>query len=306
LPTAQWLKIIDDIAQHGGESVVFTGGEPLLREDSVQLMRHARERGLQVNLLTNGLRVKKLLPALTEAVSFVQVSLNGPDEASNDAIRGPGTFRRVIDALDALLEAGIPTRVGMTVMDMNWQAVRVGFLAFAEGYAGTPLRFHLGYGLCHFGRAEGLEDNFDLEDARPLLDSYLASVNHWEGRRITRKTTGCGYCEQLVVAPNGVVYPCHLLDGPLGLIDDRPLSAWHTTLRALALDHSVDRVEGCHSCYLRYLCGGTCRVINEKRTGSRLVTTCSEAERTARNRSLVRLFGPSAAYPARARPVQAG
>jgi len=290
LPTERWMRLIDDIADHGGESVLFTGGEPLLRKDCPRLMRRASTRGLQVVLFTNGLLVEKHLSELADWASLVQVSLNGPNQTSNDAIRGKGTFRRVLRAIELLLRANVPVRVGMTVMEKNWPAIKTGFPAFAERFAGTSLQFHLGYGVCNYGRATSLDDHLDLEEVRPVVDEFLSSVSKSEGRRIARKTTGCGYCEQLVVAPDGVVYPCHLLDGPLGHIDERPIGEWHAVLKETALNHQVDSVEGCMDCDLRNLCGGTCRVINEKTTGSEFVTTCSEADRAARYRNLVRLF----------------
>jgi radical SAM protein with 4Fe4S-binding SPASM domain len=290
LATERWMAIIDDIAECGGESVLFTGGEPLIREDCPRLMRHAKARGLQVTLFTNGLLVEKCLAEFAGQVDLVQVSLNGPDEVSNDAIRGKGTFHKIMEAIRMLLDAGAPVRIGMTVMEKNWPAIRDGFLAFADQFAGAPIQFHLGYGVCTYGRATALEDRLDLEEVRPLLDGFLAAVNGPQGRRITRKTTGCGYCEQLVIAPDGIVYPCHLLDGPLGHIDDRPVHEWHELLEETARAHRVEQVDGCNTCDLRNLCGGTCRVINERVTGSKFITTCSQRDRAARYRNLVRLF----------------
>jgi hypothetical protein len=108
-------------------------------------------------------------------------------------------------------------------MEKNWFAIKTGFRAFARRFAGSPLKFHLGYGVCNYGRATFLDDRLDLEEAREILDELMAEANQDQDRRITRKTTSCGYCEQLVVAPDGMVYPCHLLHGALGPLDRQPL-----------------------------------------------------------------------------------
>jgi radical SAM protein with 4Fe4S-binding SPASM domain len=108
---------------------------------------------------------------------------------------------------------------------------------------------------------------------------------------VTRKVPGCGYAEQLVVAPDGTVYPCHLLDGALGHIDDAPvtdiLAYLGRTARAFDNEHTL----GCNTCDLRSLCGGTCRVNNGKVNGSRLITTCTPEEREEKYRSIVRAYG---------------
>ncbi len=290
LATDRWVRLIDDIAASGGESVLFTGGEPLLRPDCGHLMEHAASLGLGVTLFTNGLLVRRHLDAIRRSASLVQVSLNGPDAQTNDAIRGSGTFAKVLQAVDGLADAGVPVRIGMTVMERNWPAIRDLFPQFTRRFSGKPVRFHLGYGVCNYGRATELHDQLELDQIRPVLDCYLEEANGGSDRRIARRTTRCGYCEQLVIAPDGGVYPCHLLAGRLGHIDERSVGEWHQVLRELAVRHEVDHVSGCNTCDLRHLCGGTCRVINEVVTGSRWVTTCTPVERTARYRNLVRLF----------------
>lgn len=237
--------------------------------------------------------MEKRLPAFAGAVSLVQVSLNGPDEASNDPIRGKGTFGRVMRAIELLVAAKVPVRIGMTVMERNWAAIRSGFQAFAERFAHNGVRFHLGHGVCRYGRGESLDDRLDLDEVRPIIEQFLEAANGPPGRRITRKTTNCGYCEQLVIAPDGGVYPCHLLHGVLGHIDDRPVRDWHRVLRETEERHLVHTISGCAECDLRNLCGGTCRVINEQTTGSKWITTCTSQQRAARYHNLVSLFHKS-------------
>jgi radical SAM protein with 4Fe4S-binding SPASM domain len=290
MPPDQWRRLIDDIASAGGRSVLFTGGEPLIRCACTGLIRHAKNSGLQVTLFTNGLMVGKRLAAIKDHVDLVQVSMNGPDAATNDPIRGEGTFRAATDAVDLLVGAGVQVRIGITVMERNWPALKERFRQLVERYEGSSVNFHLGYGLCRYGRAKSIDDQLDLEEIRPELNEMVVSANRIQTPRVTRKTVNCGYCEQLVVAPDGQVYPCHLLDGTLGHIWDKPLSAWYAYLRETARLHSVDRIRGCRDCDLRNLCGGTCRVINRQETGSKWLTTCTEKERRARYRNLVRLF----------------
>ena len=54
LSTDEALDLIDDLAGMGIPLVLFTGGEPLMREDIWELARHAREKGIKMAISTNG------------------------------------------------------------------------------------------------------------------------------------------------------------------------------------------------------------------------------------------------------------
>jgi radical SAM protein with 4Fe4S-binding SPASM domain len=126
LTTERARAVIDELAEAGVKIVIWSGGEPLLREDLPELVRHARARGLQCQLSTNG---TLLVPAVVEdlkalGVSYVGVSVDGPREW-NDAYRGlPGGFDRAVEGLRLCRAAGLPTGVRMTVTSGNAAFVR--------------------------------------------------------------------------------------------------------------------------------------------------------------------------------------
>jgi radical SAM protein with 4Fe4S-binding SPASM domain len=299
LPTVRWRRLAEEFAANGGERVLYTGGEALLHKGCVELMSLSKSLGLQVTLFTNGLLVPRFATAIKENVDQVQVSLDGPDEQTNDRIRGAGTFKKITRAMDILLEQGTRVRVGMSVMEQNWSAWKSDFLNLAQRYAHTPLEYRLGFGITHYGRGANLQDELDVNDTQPTVERLLNSVGGGEdGPRITRHTTGCGYCEQFVVGPDGTVYPCHLLDAPVAHVDDRPVAELTRMLKKIAQLFDVDHTEGCRVCDIRYLCGGTCRVMNGEHTGSRLVTTCTQADKDRRYRNLLSLYSTDQAAPA--------
>jgi radical SAM protein with 4Fe4S-binding SPASM domain len=289
----RWLKVIDEFAAAGGERILFTGGEALVYPGCVQLLQRAHERGLDVTLFSNGLLVKKHIDAIRAFVDQVQISVDGPDAATNDPIRGPGTFRRAVDAVDLLAAAGVRVRVGMVVMEKNWAAMKAGFLDFAKRWEGQSVEFRLGYGLTHHGRGDDIEDNLDINETRPVVERMMEEFEGSAGPRIARRTKGCGYAEQIVVASDGSVHPCHLLDGPITHIDDQPMSELINVLERVAHEYDVDHNVGCNRCDIRNLCGGTCRVQNGKWTGNRRVTNCTAEDKLQRLRNLVRTFSES-------------
>ncbi len=115
------LKFIDDLKTAGGTSIIFSGGEPLLREDIYDLIEYASERGLDVKISTNGTlidedTVKKLVKA---GLRKVLVSLDGLRPETHEAIRGKGTFEKVLKAIKLLKKAKMGVVVEYTMNTIN-------------------------------------------------------------------------------------------------------------------------------------------------------------------------------------------
>jgi len=286
----RWLRVIDDFADAGGERVLFTGGEALTYPGCDQLLQHANKRGLEVTLFSNGLLVGRDIEVIKRYVHQVQISIDGPDAETNDPIRGLGTFERAKRAVNTLLDAGVKVRVSMVVMESNIAAMRERFLPFARPWANRGVEWRLGYGVAKHGRGEDLGDPLEIHEVRPVVDELLRALEGDRGPLIARSTSGCGYAEQIVVAPDGAIHPCHLLDGAITHIEDQPMSTLIELLRRTASDYSVDNTMGCNGCDIRHLCGGGCRVLNGKTTGNRRVTNCTAFDKRHRLSNLARTF----------------
>jgi radical SAM protein with 4Fe4S-binding SPASM domain len=289
----RWLRIIDDFADAGGERVLFTGGEALVFRGCDQLLDRAHERGLDVTLFSNGILIDRFLDVIRECVDQVQISIDGPNPETNDPIRGVGSFHRAKKAVDTLLNAGVRVRISMVVMEQNIEAMRVGFVPFAKQWDGKPLEWRLGYGVAHHGRGAEIGDTLEIHDVRPIVDKLLEEVEGDGGPRIARSTKTCGYAEQIVIAPDGSVHPCHLLDGAITHIDDQSMVDLIGLVQKTAHEYDVDQSIGCNRCDIRNLCGGSCRVQNGKATGNRRVTNCTAFDKLHRLNNLVQTFSES-------------
>jgi MoaA/NifB/PqqE/SkfB family radical SAM enzyme len=114
IPAETLAAMMDDCRTLGAEIFYLTGGEPLMRDDLPGLVEAATRRSRAV-LFTNGTLVTDALAAGLAAHRdrlVVQVSLEGPDEASNALLRGRGAFDRAVAGIRKLLAAGI--RVGVS------------------------------------------------------------------------------------------------------------------------------------------------------------------------------------------------
>lgn len=120
MPMERLLPLLDGARQIGTETLVITGGEPLLHPGIFDAIRAARRRGLAVNVTTNGLLVRRHLDALRDSgVSSLSFSIDGLDE-THDALRGqPGACRRTWAAIEATRAAGITASVYFTANRKN-------------------------------------------------------------------------------------------------------------------------------------------------------------------------------------------
>ena len=298
LTAERWIELVDEFADNGGEKILFTGGEALVFRGCIDVMRRAHERGLEVTLFSNGILIPRYIEELKEVADIVQISVDGPGAESHDAIRGPGSFKKAMRAIHLLLDAGIETRVSTTIMMNNWPSIKRDLPGFIAEFENTALSFRISYGAMPHGRGTNLDHSLDTAAVRRFVDGMLSRVrtteNRDEGRNVVQKISGCGYAEQLVIAPNGLVYPCHLLSGALGHVDDLPVKEITRYLVRTAEAFSVDHRNGCGTCDLRHLCGGSCRVEDEKHTGSRLITTCTPEDKLRKKRFLVNRYRPVA------------
>jgi MoaA/NifB/PqqE/SkfB family radical SAM enzyme len=116
LSTVEALSLVDQLAELECELVTLSGGEPLLRDDWDVIGRACADRGMKVNLVTNGVTVDAAVARRAVEAGFcnVAVSLDGP-EAVHDAVRGRGNFARSCEGLRALKAAGMSTAVMTTI-----------------------------------------------------------------------------------------------------------------------------------------------------------------------------------------------
>lgn len=111
LSTAQVMKNLELGFSHGANEVVLTGGEPTMRNDLCEIVRHARETGYEhVQLQTNGRRLcyKPFVRSLVKAgVTEFSPAIHGHTPEIHDYItRSPGAFDQAVRGVRNLKELG--------------------------------------------------------------------------------------------------------------------------------------------------------------------------------------------------------
>lgn len=127
LSTADAEGLIEQLAEVGRRQsqmpvLVFSGGEPLCREDLFHLMREARRHGIILALATNGTLIdgQKARQIRDSAIARVSVSLDGATADVHDALRQiPGAFDRAIEGIGHLRAHRVPFQVNITLTRKN-------------------------------------------------------------------------------------------------------------------------------------------------------------------------------------------
>ena len=110
-----WKHILDDFVDNGGESVTFTGGEPMLNIDFPNIVKYAHGKGLKVTVLSNGTLWRECdIINLSPHISEIQISLDGFNENSNAKVRGAGHFDHAVNTIIAFANNGVRTSVSTT------------------------------------------------------------------------------------------------------------------------------------------------------------------------------------------------
>jgi len=164
--------LIDDLAEFGSPVVLFSGGEPLIRKDILELIRHAADRGRRAVVSTNGtLITRPLAEKLKEiGLSYVGISLDGLEKV-HDAFRGfPGTFRRVMAAIGHCQDVGLKVGLRFTINRRNFQDIPGIFDLVEERRIPRICFYHLVYA----GRGTDLvEEDLDHGQTRDVVDLIM-------------------------------------------------------------------------------------------------------------------------------------
>ncbi|MEZ5406679.1 MAG: mycofactocin radical SAM maturase [Acidimicrobiales bacterium] len=141
LSTAEVMGLIDQFAALQVFYVNIGGGEPTIRPDFYDLIDHATSSGVGVKFSTNGSRIDAPAARRLAAMDYtdIQISIDGADAATNDPIRGEGSFATATAAMDNLAEAGFgPFKISVVMTRQNIGQLDA-FEALANRY-GAELR----------------------------------------------------------------------------------------------------------------------------------------------------------------------
>jgi len=185
LTTDEGKTLIDDLALFGAPVILFSGGEPLLREDLPELIDYAVKKGLRAVISTNGTLIteEKARTFSEYSLSYIGVSLDGIGQV-HDAFRGrKGAFDMAMEGIRNAKKSGIKVGLRFTINKRNYREIPGIFDLLEKEGIDRVCFYHLVYA----GRGSNLMDE-DLthEQQREVVDYIMDRTREFfdRGRQI--------------------------------------------------------------------------------------------------------------------------
>jgi radical SAM protein with 4Fe4S-binding SPASM domain len=274
LSTVEWKKIIDRLWAIGIPHIVFTGGEPTLRDDLPELVAHAEQKGQITGLNTNARRLSdaRFVQKLVDAgLDHVQITVESHDPAIHDEmVRARGAWKQTIAGLRNVLDTPLYVMTNTTMLRQNSPHLRE-TLDFLAGVGvptiGLNALIYSGHGLT-VGTGLSERDLPPLLDlARERTDAYgqrliwytPTQYCHFDPMQLELGVKGCtAALYNMCVEPDGGVIPCQSYYRQIGNLLRDPWDAiWNHDL-SISLRERRYVPGKCNGCALLAECGGGC------------------------------------------------
>ncbi|MCL2529246.1 MAG: putative heme d1 biosynthesis radical SAM protein NirJ2 [Coriobacteriia bacterium] len=276
LNTNEAKTLIDQIKKAGFKIMIFSGGEPLLREDIFELVAYASSQGLRPVFGTNGMLItpkvaKKLKKAGAAAMG---ISLDSLDAAKHNEFRGdPDAFKLAVKGMKNCRKAGLPFQIHTTIVDWNKDEV-LDVIDYAVEQGAIA---HQPFFLIPVGRGEYIaETSIEVLENEDLLKKIMQKstevpisvkptcapqfVRIAEQLGVdTRYSRGClaglTYC---IINPDGIVQPCAYMKQEVGNVREQSFDEIWANSPIFETLRTEAYADPCGSCDYKKGCGG-CR-----------------------------------------------
>ena len=275
LTTAEWRRVLAEAHELGVLQLHFSGGEPLLRRDLVELAKTACELGMYTNLITSalGLSRRRAEQLRAAGLDHVQISIQADEAAVSDRIAGTPSFDRKIEAARLVKKLGWPLTLNVVLHRQNIDRVAA-VLRLAEELEADRLELANTqyYGWAWRNRDALLPSMAQLEHAEAIVRDARIRL---QGRMDVIYVLPDYYSQypkpcmsgwgrrQLTVAPNGDVLPCpaaQALPLPRASVREDSLAwIWTESPPFQSFRGTAWMPEPCRSCDRREIDFGGCR-----------------------------------------------
>ncbi|MBN1305863.1 MAG: radical SAM protein [Anaerolineales bacterium] len=273
LGTAAWKQIIDKTWELGIPHIVFTGGEPTLRDDLPELIAYAEHNGQITGLNTNARRLsdKNFLQSLVEAgLDHIQITVESSDEAIHNQMVRARAFQQTIQGLKNALDTRLYIMTNTTMLQDNHHTIPATLDFLAE--LGVPT---IGLNaLIYSGQGATVGTGLPESELPRLLEIARQKTQANNQRLIWYTPTqycnfdpvqmelgvkGCSAAlYNMCIEPDGKVLPCQSYYTPVGdFLGDEWDTIWNHEL-CIRLRERQGLPLKCKGCELLAECGGGC------------------------------------------------
>jgi len=281
LSASEWVKIYEKLWKVGIPQVVFTGGEPTLRDDLVELVSQADE--FVTGLVTNGTRLFELAQALHDAsLDYAQVTVESFDPKIHDRITcTEGSHAKTVAGIKKALSAGLQIVTNTTLTKTN-AASFTETIKWLHGLglknvacntlicSGHGVEYKKESGLADKELREILTDACETAEKLGMALQWYSPTCYHQGTNPVELGLGTKACSaaahNMTIQPDGTVLPCQSWPDSVGdILKDDWASIWqHPT--CVKLRKHLFTPEECRDCEYETLCGGGCPLDESPRT----------------------------------------
>ena len=278
LTTSEGKRLLDAAAEFGdGQLVVLSGGDPLARDDLLDLVSYGDERGLRMTITPSGtasLTPSRIDDLADAGIRRMALSLDGSTRERHDRFRSEESYESTMAAARAAADTGIPLQINTTVCAETVDDLP----AIRERVRELGAVLWSVFFLVPVGRGQILNP-IDPERAESVME-WLHGVSDAEpfgvktteapfyrrvgmqadgtetaARRRGGITAGRGFA---FVSHTGELYPSGFLPQTAGNVRDRSVVEMYRQTDLFRSLREPDRLKGkCGACEFRQVCGGS-------------------------------------------------
>jgi len=273
LQTKEWKAVLNKLWKVGIPHIVFTGGEPTLREDLSELIAHAEDLGQITGMNTNGRKLKDkiyLKKLLDAGLDHIQITLSSHIKEIHEKItKTKGSYEETVQAIKNCIDADIYLVTNTTIMEENkdtaletitfLRSLGVKHIAVnslirsGKGKDAKGLQIDELTRILEKGRDMGRLSGFEFRWYSPTPYCKLDPMSMGLGLK------QCSACRlNMAVEPDGQVIPCQSYYESLGNIrSDKWKNIWEHEL-CENIRNRKEMPKECRDCDRFDVCGGGC------------------------------------------------
>lgn len=278
LSTEEGKKLLREIYKAGFSIIVFSGGEPLMREDIFELIEYAKSLGMMILMGSNGTLITKTCAEKLKnsGLNAIAISIDSLDEKKHNEFRGSDmAYERAIEGIKNCIDVGIKVQINCTVTKDNLKEIE-DIMGFASdiGASSSHMLFlievgrgkDIGYTSLNKGEYKEainaiIDRNLDLDiRVKPTcapqykVEALLKGIDAPGGQRGC--IAGISYCS---ILPNGDVHICPYAPVKVANIREETFdNIWENNETFKKLRDFKNYQGKCGSCRYINICGG-CR-----------------------------------------------
>lgn len=278
ISTRDWKAILKKLWEAGIPHIIFTGGEPTLREDLAELIAYAEGLGQITGLNTNGRRLSDpgyLQKLVAAGLDHVQITVESHDPHIHDTmVACSGAWKQTIAGLRNALNSPLYVMTNTTMLALNAPHLAETLEFLAEvGVRKVGLN-----ALIYSGKGGTVGTGIPERELSPLLELARQHIDsngqqliwytptqycNFDPQELGLGVKGCSAAYRaMCMEPDGAVLPCQSYYQPLGnLLKDPWEKIWNHPLARSLRKRRTEPEPRCQGCALLGECGGGCPLV---------------------------------------------